>query len=96
MCQGLPRTGYRVVEEGGRMTIFRELSAQERQQTSQNWGFPGSSDGKESACNVGDPGSIPGSKRSLEKGVEPTPVVLPGEFHGQRSLAYYSLWSCKK
>ena len=26
-------------------------------------GFPGGSDGKESACNVGDPGSIPGSGR---------------------------------
>ena len=25
--------------------------------------FPGSSDSKESACNVGDPGSIPGSGR---------------------------------
>ena len=23
-------------------------------------GFPGDSDGKESACNAGDPGSIPG------------------------------------
>ena len=29
-----------------------------------NTGFPGSSDGKESACIVGDPGSIPGSGRS--------------------------------
>ena len=27
-------------------------------------GFPDSSDGKESACNTGDPGSIPGSGRS--------------------------------
>ena len=27
-------------------------------------GFPGGSDGKESACNVGDPGSIPRSGRS--------------------------------
>ena len=27
-------------------------------------GFPGSSDSKESACNVGDPGLIPGSGRS--------------------------------
>ena len=27
-------------------------------------GFPGGSDGKESACNAGDPGSIPGSGRS--------------------------------
>ena len=28
-------------------------------------GFPGGSDSKESACNAGDPGSIPGLKRSL-------------------------------
>ena len=28
------------------------------------WGFPGSSAGKESAYNAGDPGSIPGSGRS--------------------------------
>ena len=27
-------------------------------------GFPGGSDGKESACNVGDPGSIPGLEKS--------------------------------
>ena len=27
-------------------------------------GFPGGSDGKESACNAGDPGSIPGPGRS--------------------------------
>ena len=39
------------------------------------WGFPGAgSDGKESAWNAGDSGSIPGSKR------------LPGELYGQRSL----------
>ena len=31
-------------------------------------GFPGGSDGKESACNSGDPGSIPGSGRSPEEG----------------------------
>ena len=29
-----------------------------------NLGFPGGSNGKESACNVGDPGLIPGSGRS--------------------------------
>ena len=28
-----------------------------------NMGFPGSSVGKESACDAGDPGSIPGSGR---------------------------------
>ena len=31
-------------------------------------GFPGGSDDKESACSAGDPGSIPGSGRSPEKG----------------------------
>ena len=30
-------------------------------------GFPGGSDGKLSACNVGDLGSIPGSGRSPEE-----------------------------
>ena len=32
-------------------------------------GFPGSSVGKESACNAGDPSSIPGSGRSLGEGI---------------------------
>ena len=31
-------------------------------------GLPGGSDGKEAACSVGDPGSIPGSGRSLGEG----------------------------
>ena len=32
-------------------------------------GFPGSSVGKESACNAGDPGWIPGSGRSTGEGI---------------------------
>ena len=32
-------------------------------------GFPGSSVGKESACNAGDPGSIPGTGRSSGEGI---------------------------
>ena len=31
-------------------------------------GFPGGSDGKESACNAGDLGSIPGSRSYLGEG----------------------------
>ena len=113
--------------------------------------FPGGSDGKASAYNVGDPGSIPGLGRSLEKGMathssilalpplkkgaqrniflgaslvaqrvkhlpvmqktqvqslgredlwrrkwQPTPVFLPGESHGQRSLVGYSPWGRKE
>ena len=32
----------------------------------------------------------------LEKEWLPTPVFLPGEFHGQRSLAVYSPWGRKE
>ena len=32
----------------------------------------------------------------LEKEMATTPVFLPGEFHGQKSLAGYSPWSCKE
>ena len=35
-----------------------------------NYGFPGGSDGKESTCRTGDPGSIPGLGKS------------PGEWNG--------------
>ena len=55
-------------------------------------GFYGGSDGKESACNAGDPGSITGSGRSERQS---TPVFLPGEFHGRKSLAGYSPWGCR-
>ena len=55
-------------------------------------GFPGGSEGKESACNAGDLGSIPGLGRSPGEGNSnpTTPVFLPGEFHGQKSLVSYS------
>ena len=46
-------------------------------------GLPGGSDGKEFAWNTGDPCSVP-------------PGFLPGESHGQRSLAGYSLWGLKE
>ena len=37
-----------------------------------------------------------GQEDALEKGMAITPVFLPGEFHGQRSLASYSPWGCKE
>ena len=44
-------------------------------------GFPCGLAGKESSCNVGDQGSIPGDwEDPLEKGN--APVFWPGEFHG--------------
>ena len=35
-----------------------------------DWGFLGSSAGKESTCNAGDPGSILGSRRSPGEGID--------------------------
>ena len=98
--------------------------------------LPSFSDSKESACNVGDPGLIPGLGRSLggrhgnllqyswdslvaqsvkiiclqykrprfdswmgktpwKRKWQPTSVFLPGESHGQRSLAGYNPWDHK-
>ena len=53
---------------------------------------------KESAYNVGDLDSIPGSGRSPAEGngYPPTPIFLPGESHGQRSLAGYSSYGTKE
>ena len=60
-------------------------------------GFPGGSNGKESTFNAGHVGPTPGSGRSPGwREWQPTPVSLPGEFHGQRNLAGYSLWDCKE
>ena len=43
-------------------------------------GFSSGSDGKESACNAGDPSSIPESgKIPWRREWQPTPVFLPGE-----------------
>ena len=63
-------------------------------------GFPGDPSGKEPACGFQRHkrpgfdiwmGKIPWRKEWL-----PTPVFLPGECHGQRSLAGYSPWGCKE
>ena len=43
------------------------------------------------AYNAGDLGSIPGSREILwRRKWPPTPVLLPGESHGQRSMVGYS------
>ena len=60
-------------------------------------GFPGGSDGKESACNPGDLGLIPRLGRYPEGGHgNPLQYSLLENPHGQRSLAGYSPWGCKE
>ena len=62
-------------------------------------GFSGGSDSDGSTCSPGDPGLIRGwGLLSLpqRRQLQPTPVFLPGEFHGQRSQAGYSPWGHKE
>ena len=60
-------------------------------------GFSGGSDGKESACNVGDLGSILGLGRSPGGGHgSPLQYSCLENPHGQRSLEGYSPWAHKE
>ena len=60
---------------------------------SMSQGFPGGSEGKQSTCDAGDLGSIPGLGRS-PGGVHGNPLQFSSleNPHGQRSLAGYSPW----
>ena len=64
-----------------------------------NKGFPGGASGEEPACQCRkhkrhrfDPCI---RKMPWRRKWQPTPVFLPREFHGQRSLASYHLQCCK-
>ena len=59
--------------------------------------FPDGSDGEEAACNAEELDSVPGWGRSPQ-GTEwqSTPVFLPGESYGQRSLVDYNPWRHKE
>ena len=60
-------------------------------------GFPGGSDGKESACNVGDLGLIPVLGRYSGGGRgNPFQCSCLENPHGQRSLEGYSPWGRKE
>ena len=65
-------------------------------------GFSGGSEGKASACNAGDPGSIPRSGRSPGGG-NGNPLwysclenPMDGEACRLQFMVGYSLWGCKE
>ena len=72
--------------------LFKVMSRHPRR-----WSFPGSSAGKESVCNAGDPTLIPGLGRSPGEGIG-YPLQYSGLENscGQRSLVGYSPWGCKE
>ena len=76
------------------------LKEKKKKQKTRTKGFPGSSVVENLPADTGDPGDaglISGSGRLPGGGRwQPTPVVLPGESHGQRSLEGYSPWGHKE
>ena len=62
-------------------------------------GFPGGTSGKEPACQCRRRrrcGFSPWIRKiPWRRKWQPTPILLPGKFHGQRSLEGYSPWGCK-
>ena len=81
------------------MRVIRLMYIIEIFWTTKNTGISnllGGSDGKDSACQAGDLGFIPRSGRYLVKEWLPTPVFLPEESHGQRSLVGSTPWDCKE
>ena len=53
------------------------------------WGFPGGSDGQESACQCRRPGFEPWIRKiPWRRKWQSTLVFLPGEFHGQSLVGY--------
>ena len=61
-----------------------------------SWDY-GGANGEESACQCRRHGFDPWVGKIPErKKWQPTPVFLPGEFHGQRSLVSHRPWGCKE
>ena len=58
--------------------------------------FPGSSIGKESAWNAGDPGQYLGREDPLKKEMAAHFSILAWKIYGQRSLVGYSPWGHKE
>ena len=58
------------------------------------WGFPSDSDGKESACDAGDPGLIPGSGRSPGEG-NGNPLQYSCLENSTNRGAWWA-WGCKE
>ena len=88
---------YSLLQESEVISCFVILSSQIWDWSTSSRGFPNGTRGEESTCQCKrhtrhrfDPwiGKIPWRKKW-----QPSPVFLPGEPHGHRSLASYSLWS---
>ena len=75
--------------------LYHSLQIISRQEA--GMGLPWWLSSKESACNAGDQVRSLGQDDLLKKEMQPTPVFLPGESHGQRRLRlHYTPWGHKE
>ena len=96
-CQGLRGGGNEeMLIREHKLPVARGISSGGLLYSMVTMGFPGGSDGKESTCNAGDWVRSLGWEDLPEKGRLSTPVLWPGEFHGQRGLVGYSPWGSQK
>ena len=80
-----------------RRKVWEEINLEIRINIHTLLGFPGGADGKESARNARRLGFDSWIRKiSWSRKQQPTPVFLPEEFHGQRSLVGYSPWGHKE
>ena len=77
--------------------LFSEARSDKRETTLCFNRCNGGSDSKRIRLQCGRPRFDPWvSEISWRREWLPTPVFLPGKFHGQKSLMGYSLWSCQE
>ena len=82
---------------GRRFTVWATREARVNKKAVFKFTVPGGSEVKASAWNAGRPGFAPWvGKIPWRRKWQPTPVPLPGESHGGRSLVGYRLWDRKE
>ena len=78
------------------LTEFKvNMEARKRERKSFYWGFPGGSDSKQSACQVGDLGLILGSEDPLEKEMATHSSILAWRVLRTEGQGGYSPWTRK-
>ena len=82
--------------QGTLKNLLQHHSSKASIQLIQYVGFPGGSVVKTLSANAGEVGSTQVRKIPWRRKWQPTPVFLPGESHGQRSLEGSSPWGCKR
>ena len=91
-----PAWGLPWTEEPGRLQSMRSQRVGKTERL-HFLPFPDSSVGKKPACQCRRLGFSPWvGKISWRRKWQPTAIFLPGKSHGQRSLAGYSPWVCKR